>query len=106
MLYRAEATTNTVYKKYFGMLEVGSNLDIIITRNLSYKYPILMIRTCPSTFGRLKVNRTNCHLKWTTSYGSRYKYGKRRCDLVLTKKMVIALEDTNILLNKKTKELN
>ena len=51
----------------------------------------------------LKVNGTDCHLKWgIKSYASRYKCGTRRCDLCLTEKMIIALADPKVLLNKRT----
>ena len=41
-------------------------------------------------------------LKWNIkSYASWYKCGTRRCDLCLTEKMVIALVDPKVLLNKR-----
>ena len=50
----------------------------------------------------LKVNGTDCHLKWgIKSYASRYKCGTRRCDLCLTEKMIVALADQKVLLNKR-----
>ena len=52
----------------------------------------------------LKANGTNYHLKWSIkSHASRYKYGTRKCDLCLTGKMIIALADPKVLLNKRTK---
>ena len=51
----------------------------------------------------LKTNGTDYHLKWSIkSYASRYKCGTRRCDLCLTEKMIIALADPKVLLNKRT----
>ena len=51
----------------------------------------------------LKANGIDYHLKWSiTSYASRYKCGTRRYDLCPTEKMVIALADPKVLLNKRT----
>ena len=51
----------------------------------------------------LKANGTDYHLKWSVkSYASRYKCGTSRCDLCLTEKMIIALADPKVLLNKRT----
>ena len=51
----------------------------------------------------LKANGTDDHLKWIIKpYASQYKCGTRRCDLCLTEKMIIALADPKVLLNKRT----
>ena len=53
MVYKAEVSTNTTYKEYFGASEGGgSNLDTIIIRNLSETYLKLMSWSYPNTFGR------------------------------------------------------
>ena len=45
MVYKAEVSTNTTYKEYYGV-------DKIIIRNLSETYLILMTQNYPNTFGR------------------------------------------------------
>ena len=50
----------------------------------------------------LKVNGTDHHLRWgIKSYASQYKCSTRRCDLCLTEKMIVALADQKVLLNKR-----
>ena len=51
----------------------------------------------------LKGNGTDYYLKGSIKLcKSRDKCGTRRCNLCLTKKMVIALADPKVLLNKRT----
>ena len=51
----------------------------------------------------LKANATDYNLKWSIkSNASKYK-SSTRCDLCLTGKMIIALADPKVLLNKRTK---
>ena len=52
MVYKAEVSTNTTYKEYYEHRKRSSNLDTIITRNLSETFLILMTRNYPNTFGR------------------------------------------------------
>ena len=48
----------------------------------------------------LKAYGTDYHLKWSIKlYASRYKCGIRKC---LAEKMIIALADPKVLLNKRT----
>ena len=80
----------------------SSNLDTIIIRNLSETSHI-NDRELSKYLWTLKANGTDYHLKWSIkSYASQYKCGTRRCDLCLTEKMIIALADPKVLLNKRT----
>ena len=51
----------------------------------------------------LKVNGIDYHLKCSIKlYASQYKCGARRCDLYLDEKVLIALADPKVPMNKKT----
>ena len=52
VVYKADVSTNTTYKEYYGASKGSSNLDTIIIRNLSERYLILITRNYPNTFGR------------------------------------------------------
>ena len=53
---------------------------------------------------KLEANGTDDDLKWSIkSYTSRLKCGTRRSDLCVTEKMIIALENPQVLLNKKNR---
>ena len=50
----------------------------------------------------LRANRTDYNLKWSIkSYVSRYKCGKKRCDLCLKEKMIIALAEQKLFIEQK-----
>ena len=97
MVYKAEVSTNTTYKEYYGASEgefqSRHNIYTQSFRNIShinetelYKY-----------LSTLKTNWTDYHLKWTVEpYASGYKCGTRRCDSCLTEKMIIALADQRL----------
>ena len=79
----------------------SSNLDTIIIRNLSETY--INDTELSKYLWTLKANGNDYHLKWSIkSDVSRYKCGTRKCDLCPTEKMIIALADPKVLLNKRT----
>ena len=93
MVYKAEVTTNTnngeFKSRYNNHTQSFRHISHINDMELS-KY-----------LWTLKANGTDYHLKWSVkSYASRCKCGTRRCDLRLTEKMIIALADPKVLLNK------
>ena len=103
MVYKAEVTTNTTYKEYYGTSE-GDFKSRYNNHTQSFRYISRINNTGLSKYlWTLKANRTDYHLKWSVkSYASRYKCGTRRCDLFVTEKMTIALADPKVLLNKRT----
>ena len=103
MVYKAEVSTNTTYKEYYGASEgefkSRYNNHTQSFRNISH----INDTELSKYLWTLKANGTDYHLKWSIkSYASRYKCGTRRCDLCLTEKMIIALADPKVLLNKRT----
>ena len=103
MVYKAEVSTNTTYKEYYGASEgefkSKYNNHTQSFRNISH----INDTELSKYLWTLKTNGTDYHLKWSIkSYASRYKCGTRRCDLCLTEKMIIALADPKVLLNKRT----
>ena len=103
MVYKAEVSTNTTYKEYYGASEgefkSRYNNHTQSFRNISYINDMELTKY----LWTLKANGTDYHLKWNIkSYASRYKCGTRRCDFCLTEKMIIALLDPKVLLNKRT----
>lgn len=74
----------------------SSNLDTCAARNLLDRDHIPMTQVnCRSTLGM-----TDYYLKWSVkSYTSPCKYGTRSRKFYKTKKIVIDLADTNVLLN-------
>ena len=88
MAYKTEVTTKSRYNNHTQSFRHISHIN---DTDLS-KY-----------LWTLKANGADYHLKWSIKlYASRYKYGTRRCDLCLTEKMIIALADPKVLLNKRT----
>ena len=103
MVYKAEVSTNTTYKEYYGASEgefkSRYNNHIQSFRNISH----INDTELSKYLWTLKVNGTDYHLKWSIkSYASQYKCGTRRCDLCLTEKIIIALADPKVLLNRRT----
>ena len=103
MVYKAEVTTNTTYKEYYGTSEgefkSRYNNHMQSLRHISH----INDTELSKYLWTLKANRTDYHLKWSVkSYAPGYKCGTRRCDLCLTEKMIIALADSKVLLNKRT----
>ena len=101
MVYKAEVTTNTTYKEYYGTLE-GEFKSRYNNHTQSYRHTSHINDTELSKYlWTLKTNRTDYHLKWSM-YALRYECGSRRCDLCLIEKIIIALADSKVLLNKRT----
>ena len=103
MVYKAEVSTNTTYKEYYGASEKEFkpryNNHTQSFRNISHSNDMELSKY----LWTLKTNGIDYHLKWgTKSYACRYKCGTRRCDLCLTEKMIIALADSKFLFNKRT----
>ena len=107
MVYKAKVTTNTTYKEYYGTSEweFKSRYN---NHTQSFRCLCHINDTELSKyFWTLKANGTYYHLKWSVkSYASCYKCDTRRCDLCLTEKMIIALADPKILLNKRTEMIS
>ena len=103
MVYKAEVSTNTTYKEYYEVSE-GEFKSRYNNHTHSFRNICHINDTELSKYlWTLKANGTDYHLKWSIkSYASRYKCGTRRCDLCLTEKMIIALADPKVLLNKRT----
>ena len=85
MVYKAEVSTNTTYKEYYGASEgefkSRYNNHTQSFRNISH----INDTELSKYLWTLKANGTDYHLKWSIkSYASRNKYG--RCDLCLTEK--------------------
>ena len=102
MVYKAEVTTTTTYKEYYGTSEgefkSRYNNHTQSLRHISHINDTELSK-CLRT---LKANWTDYYLKWSVkSYASRYKCGTRGCDLCLTEKMIIPLADPKVLLNKR-----
>ena len=94
MVYKAEVSTNTTYKEYYGASEgefkSRYNNHTQSFRNISHINDTELFKY----LWKLKANETDYHLKWSIkSYASRYKWGTRRYDLFLTEKMIIVLAD-------------
>ena len=94
MVYKKEVTTNTTYKEYYGMskgkFKSRYHNHTQSPRQISHINDTELSK-CLRT---LTASDTSCHLKWSIKmYASSYKYGTRRCDLCLTKRLVIALAD-------------
>ena len=94
MIYKAEVSTNTSYKEYYGASEgefkSRHNIYTQSFRNISH----INDTELSKYLSTLKANGTDYHLKWTVEpYASGYKCGTRKCDLCLTEKMIIALPD-------------
>ena len=103
MVYNAEVSTNTTYKEYYGVsdgeFKSRYNNHMQSFRNMSH----ISDSELSKYFWTLKAKGTNYHLRWSIkSYTSRYKRGTKRCDLCLIEKMIIALADPKVLLNKIT----
>ena len=103
MVYKVEESTNTTYKNYYGAsegeLKSRYNNHTQSSRNISH----INDTELSKYIWMFQVNGIDFHLKWSIkSYASRYKCGTRRCDLCLTEKMIIALPDPKVLLNKRT----
>ena len=99
MVYKAEVSTNTTYKEYYGASEgefkSRYNNHIQSFRNISHINDTELSKylwTLKKQMGLITIK----------SYASRYKCGTRRCDFCLTEKMIIALLDPKVLLNKRT----
>ena len=103
MVYKAEVTTNTTYKEYYGTSE-GEVKSRYNNHMQSFKCISHINDTELSKYPwTLKANGTDYHLNWSIkSHASRYKCGTKRCDLCLTEKKIIALVDPKVLLNKRT----
>ena len=103
MVYKAEVTTNTTNKEYYGTSE-GEFKSRYNNHTQSFRHISYTNDTELSKYlWTLKADRTDYHLKWSIkSYASRYKCRTRRCDLCLTEKMIITLADPKVLLNKRT----
>ena len=103
MVSKAEVSTNTNYKNQFGTSE-GEFKSRYKNHTQSFRNISRINDTELSKYlWTLKANGTVYHLKWSIkSYASRQKCGTRRCDLCLTEKMIIALADLKVLLNKRT----
>ena len=102
MIYKAEVSINTTYKEYYGASEgdfkFRYNNHTQSLRNISHINDMEL----SEYLWTLKANGTDYHLKWSIkSYASRYKCGTRRCDLCLTEKIIIALADPKVILNKR-----
>ena len=103
MVYEAEVSTNTTYKEYYGASEgefkSRYNNHTQSFRNISH----INDTELSKYLWTLKANGTDYHLKWSMeSYASRYKCGTRRYNLRLTEKMIIAVAEPKVLLNKRT----
>ena len=101
MVYKAEVSTNTTYKEYYGASEKEFkpryNNHKQSFRNISYINDTELSKYLLT----LKTNGTDYHLKWgIKSYASRYKCGSGRCDLCLTEKMIIVLVDPSSIQQK------
>ena len=103
IVYKAEVSTNTTYKEYYGVSE-GEFKSRYNNHTQSFRHIFhINDKELSKYLSTLKANGTDYHLKWSIkSYASRYKCGTRRCDLCLTEKMIIALADPKVW----TKELN
>ena len=103
MVYEAEVTTNTTYKEYY-LTSEGEFKSRYNNHTQSFRHISHINDTELSKYlWTFKVNGTDYHLKWNIKlYASQYKCGTRRCDLYLTEKMIIALADPKVLLNKRT----
>ena len=89
MVYKPEVTTNTTYKEYYG--KSGDNNHMQFFWHISH----INDTESPKYLWKSKPNRTDYHLKWSiSSYASRYKCGTRKCDLCLTEKKWLLLEQT------------
>ena len=82
MIYKAEVSTNTTYKEYYGASE-GEFKSRYHNHRQSFRNISHINDTELSKYlWTLKANGTDYHLKWSIeSYASQYKYGTRRCDL-------------------------
>ena len=103
MVYKAEVATNTTYKEYYGTsegeLKSRYNNHTQSLRHISH----INYTELSKYLWTFEANGADYHLKWSIkSYASRYKCGTRRRDLCLTEKMIIALADPKVLLNKET----
>ena len=101
MVYKAEVSTNTTYKEYYGASEKEFkpryNNHKQSFRNISYINDTELSKYLLT----LKTNGTDYHLKWgIKSYASRYKCGSGRCDLCLAEKMIIVLVDPSSIQQK------
>ena len=103
MVYKAEVSTNTTYKEYYGASEgefkSRYNNHTQSFRNISH----INDTELSKYLWTLKANGTDYHLKWSIKlYASRYKCGSRRCDLCLAEKIIIVLAYPKVLLSKRT----
>ena len=102
-IYKAEVSTSTILKEYYdaseGEFKSRYNNRTQSVRNLSH----INDTELSKYLWTLKADGTDYHQKWSIkSYASWYKWGTRKCDLCLTEKMIIALADPKVLLNKRT----
>ena len=99
MVYKAEVTSFTTYKEYYGTSEEEYNNHIQSFRHISHINDMELSKHIST----LKANGTDFYLKWSIKlYASQYECGIRRFDLYMTKKVVIPLADPKVLLNKRT----
>ena len=103
IVYKAVVITNTTYNEYYGTsaTEFKSRYN---NDTKSFRHIFHINGTELSKYlWTLKANGADYHLKWSIKlYASRYKCSTRRCDLCLTEKLIIALADPDVLLNKRT----
>ena len=87
VVYKAEVTPNITYKEYYGTSE-GEFKSRYNNYTQSFRHISHINDTELSKYLRtLKANGTDYYLKCSIKlYASRYKCGKRRCDLYLTEK--------------------
>ena len=84
MVYKAEISTNTTYKEYYGAPEgefkSRYNNHKQSFRNISHINDMELFKY----LWNLKANETDYHLKWSIKlYASQYKCDTRRSDLCL-----------------------
>ena len=100
MIYKAEVTTCTACKEYYGTSE-GEFKSRYNNHTHFFRHSNGM--ELSKFLSMLKANGTDYHLKWSIKFhASQYKCGTIRCDLCLIKKMVVALADPKVSLNKRT----
>ena len=104
MVYKAEVSTNTTFTEHYGASEwvfkSRYNNQTQSFRNISH----INDTELSKYLWTLNAIWTDYHLKGSIKlYAFQYKCDTRRCDLCLTEKMIIAIVDPKVLLNKGTK---
>ena len=101
MVCKAEVSTNTIYKEYYGASE-GEFKSRYNNHKQSFRNISHINDTELSKYlWNLKANGIDYYLKWSIkSYASQYKCGTRRSDLCLKEKIIIALAVRKVLLDK------